>query len=209
MGQSNKIIRLCNRCIRREREKYDQQIHMECMQIRMEQWDCQNYFCKIQDDIRIGRHIYPIDIIDYKEEAQKEVLYISGTSLWQKNTPKEGEVAFLPLYLINYDAENQKFKTIAKVITEKDTGYFCFEVPLQQGEFYLAYRLDDVNISICKISGMVTGHDCLLCFQARKVQSGKTYSQIRCRNENIVEEHFFKFAQNKKLFNKINPILNE
>jgi len=208
MSQSNRIIRLCNRCIRRDREKFDPQIHEECLKIRLTQWECPYYYCKIQDKFRIGRHTFPIDILDYEEKKANGHIIIVGRSLWQRNTPKEGKPALLPLRLLDYHPKDQSFGEIDSIITDRETGHFQFDLIRNHGEFYLSFCLDDVNIFICRKAGMVTGHECQECFQ-QNVKVKKTFShQIRCRRANIVKEYSFEFLQNKRVYVNINPILN-
>ncbi len=208
MSQSNRIIRLCNRCIRREREKYDMNIHNQCTKIRMTKWNCPYYYCKIQDNIRIGKHTFPIDIVNYTEKNEKDGVLISGNTIWQKNTPKEGEIALLPLYLLDFNAENKTFAGIGQTLTDAKTGYFEFFAPYK-GEFYIAFKLDDVSIFNCKIRGIVTGHECQLCFHDNEFEQKSKYNHlIRCRRENVVEQFSFEFIEDKQLFEKINPILN-
>jgi len=208
MSQSNRIIRLCNRCIRREKEKYNADIHHQCIEIRLTQWDCPYYFCKIQDRFRIGRHTYPIDILDYREELVHGEWIFSGRCLWQKNTPREGHTAILPIYLIEFNPETRTIRHETYALTEGFSGRFHLRSAELHKEHYLGFKLDDINISICRKKGVVTGHECQMCFQNEEKSKKEFAHQIRCRKENIIQQHSFEFIETKQLYCSINPIFN-
>lgn len=208
MSQSNRIIRLCNRCIRREKEKYNASIHNQCIEIRLTQWNCPYYFCKIQDRFRIGRHTYPIDIVDYKEELRHGEWEYSGRCFWQKNTPRETQIATLPIHLIEFNPETRTIKNETYTLTESFSGQFRLHSFQLQKEHYMGFKLDDINISVCQKKGVVTGHECQVCFQTVEKSKKKFAHQIRCRKENIIQQHSFEFIETKQLYRSINPIFN-
>ncbi len=208
MSQANRIIRLCNRCIRREKEKYNATIHRECVETRLTRWDCNYYFCKIQDRYRIGRHTYPIDVLGYNEQYTHESVQFSGRCFWQKNTPREGHIAILPVYLIEYSPKDRTISMVTSILTDNQSGSFSLTGLNSQGEYYLAFKMDDINISICQRRGVVTGHECQLCFQNQVKSTREFAHQIRCRKANIIQEHSFEFVESRQLYRKIHPIFN-